>query len=200
MRQLCRTLLRGALALAIAAGAVAPAGATTLIRQSLDELVAHNKTIVLGEVLDASSYWNAEGSFILTDVHVLVREVLKGKKQDGEITVTLLGGSVGELTAVIIGGPQLVPGNAYVLFLGKSDLPGAAAVRTVPDLCQGAFDVVMGAGGLRAVSQANGEPLVPDAVGYVDAPGGTEGFPLDAMMRSIREIAARGQGGGEVKK
>lgn len=186
-------LMRGALALAIAASVAAPASATTLMRASLDELVAANGAVVLGEVVDVESYWNAEGNFIFTDVRFSVSDVLKGNTSRGnELTITLMGGRVGDTTTLIIGGPQLIPGKSYVVFLNEESLPGVQAL-TVRDLVQGTFDVVMAKDGLRAVSQANSHPLIPDAKGYMDAPGGVEGIPLTAMMQSIREIAARPQ-------
>ena len=186
-----KRLLRGALVLAMAASAVAPASATSLIRESLDDLVAGNGAVVLGEVLDSYSYWNAEGTFILTDVRFRADDVLKGDLQDRELTVTLMGGTVGETTTLILGGAELIPGNSYVLFLNEEDLPGAKGVRTVRDHAQGAFNVVMSGRGLRAISQANQHPLLPDKNGYFDAAGGPEGYPLTSMMQSIREIAGR---------
>lgn len=184
-------LMRGALAFAIAASVAAPAGATTLVRASLDELVAANSAVVVGEVVDVESYWNADHTFILTDVRFKAKDVLKGHLRNDELTITVMGGNVGDLTTLIIGGPQLFPGHSYVLFLNEESLPGAEGVLTVRDLVQGAFDVVMAKDGLRAVSQANSHPLLPDRAGYMDAPGGVEGFPLTAMMKSVREIAAR---------
>ncbi|HJX29308.1 MAG TPA: hypothetical protein VJ885_15470 [Thermoanaerobaculia bacterium] len=179
------------MALAIAASIAAPASATTLRRASLDELVAGNGTIVVGEVLGARSYWNAAKNFILTDVRLEVSDVLKGEPKGREITITIMGGRVGDKTTLIIGGPELIPGNSYVLFLNEENLPGVRGVTTVRDLAQGAFDLKIGRDGLRAVSQANGHPLVPDHLGYIDAAGGVEGMPLVAMMRSIREIASK---------
>ena len=102
-----------------------------------------------------------------------------------------MGGTVGETTTLIVGGPELIPGNSYVLFLNEENLPGAQGVRTVRDLVQGAFDVVMSGRGLRAISQANQHPLLPDRNGYFDAAGGPEGYPLGAMMQSVREISGR---------
>lgn len=184
-------LLRGIVTLAVAAGTVAPVGATTLIRAGLEDLATTNDTIVLGEVLDAKSYWNADGTFILTDVQVSVVELLKGRDTHGEITVTLLGGTVGDLTALILGGAELTPGQAYLLFLAEADLPGVQGVRTVRDHSQGVFDIVLRQGDLRAVSQASRFPLVPDAFGNVEPPGGTLGIPFDEMIRSVRELASR---------
>jgi len=171
-----------------AAVVAAPASATTLIRASLDHLTDGNGTIVVGEVVDAYSYWNEEGTFILTDVRVAVIERLKGKLDDGEVTVTIMGGTVGDLTTLIVGGAELIPDRSYVLFLNEEDLPGGRVI-TVRDHCQGVFDIDAAEGGLRAVSQANGHPLLPDASGAFDAPGGAEGFPLEAMIETIRERA-----------
>lgn len=189
--QVARSLLRGSLAFALAA---APVGATTLIREGLDQLVAGNATIVLGEVLDASSRWNDEGTFILTDVRIAPQEVFKGKVSDQELTVTIMGGTVGDLTKLIVGGAELVPGKAYVLFLNEEDLPGAKGVRTVRDHVQGVFDLVLAKDGVRAVSQANRHPLVPDAKGIVEPPGGAKGIPLDTLRQSIRDLVKNPQG------
>lgn len=191
-------LLRGIAVLAITAGVVVPAGATTLIRASLDELVAGNRTVVVGEVVDAHSYWNEDNTFILTDVRIAVHENLKGDYAR-ELTVTIMGGQVGELTTLIIGGPRLIPGNSYVLFLNEERLPGAKNAITVRDLCQGVFDVRIGRGGMRAVSQASVHPLLPDHLGYSSALGGAEGMSFAAMTQSIRETVERQRARQEVQ-
>lgn len=192
--QVARKLLGGVVAVALAAGNATPASATTLKRAGLDQLVAENRTIVLGEVVDANSYWNAEGTFILTDVRFKVHEVLKGDAGDRDLTFTLMGGTVGDLTSLIIGGPELVRGNSYLLFVDEWDLPGAKGVQTVRYLSQGTFDIVMAGDGLRAISQAHRHPMAPDVKGNIEAPGGAEGISLVTLMRSIRELAARPQG------
>jgi hypothetical protein len=185
-------LSRGVLAVAIAASVAVPARATTLIRSGLDELVTTNETVVVGQVLDAVSHWNADRSFILTEVRFSVLDTLKGESSGGgDLTVTLMGGTVGDLTTLIIGGAELVPGRSYVLFLDRSDLPGVPAARTVRDHVQGAFDVVVAEDGLRAVSQANRIPLLPDARGHVLPPGGARGLPLDVLVQSVRNFARR---------
>lgn len=183
--------MRYAMALAIAMAAIAPANATTLVRADLEKLADGNALVIIGDVVDAHSYWNADGSFILTDVRLAVSDVVKGGPQNREITITLMGGQVGDLTTLIIGGPELVPGKSYVLFLNEEDLPGANGALTVRDLVQGAFDLVIAKDGLRAISQANGHPLVPDAKGYVDAPGGVEGMPLNDLIQTVRQQVER---------
>ncbi len=184
-----RWFVRGAALLAVAASSVVPAGATTLVRAGLDELVAGNGTIVVGEVLDAESYWNADGTFILTDLTISAVEVLKGRPESRELTVTTMGGTVGDTTTLIVGGPVLVPGRSYVLFLEREELPGGRFL-TVRDLVQGVFEVKDGPGGLRAVSQANTHPLLPDRHGENLPPGGAQGMELEYLVQSIDQLAA----------
>ena len=177
-----------ALGAVVAAALAAPAGAMTLRRASLEQLVADNQTVVVGEVVDAHSYWNADNTFILTDVRVEVAEVLKG--QAGPVmTITLMGGTVGDLTTLIVGGPELFPGRSYVLFVGQSDLPGAARATTLRDLTQAVFDVRLDGGHVRALSQAAAMPLVPDVFGETEPAGGRQGMAFDALVTSIRELA-----------
>lgn len=184
-------LRRGVAALAIAAGLGSPANATTLIRQSLENLVANNRTIVIGEVVDSHSYWNKAGTFILTDVLFAVEEVLKGHQETRELTVTILGGRVGDLTTLIVGGAELFPGRSYVLFLDDMDLPGLKNARTVRYHSQGAFDIEISGDGLRAISQASQQPLAPDAHGNIEPPGNAKGIPLGTLMRTIRGLVDR---------
>jgi hypothetical protein len=180
-------LVRVAVALAVASW-VTPLSATTLVRAGLEELTAANHTVVMGEVLETRSYWNVEGTFILTDVRIAPIELLKGHLRQGEITVTVMGGTVGDLTTLIVGGAELVPGRSYLVFLNRENLPGAKGVLTVRDHGQGVFDIVASADGLRAVSQVR-IPLLPDARGLSEPPGGVDGLPLGAMLDSIRGLA-----------
>lgn len=189
--QAARKGLRFVLGFVIAAGLVEPSSATTLLRASLEKLVAGNGSIVVAEVREVHSYWNEDHTFILTDVRLAASEVLKGDPRDTDFTITVLGGAVGDLTTVIVGGAELIPGKSYVLFLNEDDLPGVRGVLTVREHSQGVFDVVRARDGYRAISQANRHPLYPDALGIVDPPGGAQGLPLANMLQSIREAAGR---------
>jgi hypothetical protein len=184
-----RSVLRGFLLLVLSMLAV-PLGATTLVREGLDELVASNERVVVGEVVDAISYWNEDKTFILTDVRITPAETIKGKAED-DLTVTLLGGTIGDLTTLIVGGAELIPGRSYVLFLNPEKLPGAGQALTLPDHCQGAFEVTTRKGELRAVSQANRHPLVPDRSGRADVPGGAEGIRLETLLAGLRNTVKR---------
>ena len=178
-----RWVIRSLLLVAAATVLAAPAAATTLVRRGLEELTAANDVVVHAKVVDIHSYWNVEHTFIFTDVRLRALQSLKGEPA-AEMTLTLWGGTVGEITALLLGGPDLAPGREYVLFLGRGDLPGAPDRLTVRDLSQGAFDVRGG----RAFSQALDVPLLPDALGVADAPGGHEGFLLETLSRRVLEL------------
>jgi len=183
--RLFRIVVRIAPLLAVAAVLAAPANATTLIRHGLESLTAQNEMVVKGRVLDIHSYWNTARSFILTDVRLRADDVLKGDRTQREVTFTVMGGTVGDITTLVIGAPDLEPGSEYLLFLNREDLPGASQRLTVRDLMQGAFYVSKG----RAFSQAARHPLLPDGEGLDEAPGGAEGLAVDDMVREIRQHA-----------
>lgn len=180
------------IAIPIAVGALAAltssAGATTLMRQSLEGLTRTNELIVVGTVQEIHSYWNPTGTHVLTDVQIQVDEALKGAASAQPITITLLGGTVGEWSTVLIGGPELVPGNQYVLFLSRGELPGAEGQWGVIDFGQGVFDVTEGSAGRTAVSQAADDPLMADSEGRTDVPGGATGLSLVELSQQIRAI------------
>lgn len=188
--QVSRGAIRQLFLFAIATSITASLGATTLIREGLDELVASNQRVVVGKVIDAVSYWNQDKTFILTDVRIALDETLKG--QSGrELTVTLPGGRVGDLTTLIVGGAELISGRSYVLFLNPEMLPGGQRALTIPDHSQGAFEIKMRQGELRAVSQASRHALVPDRSGRSDAPGGAEGLALENLLETLRSAVKR---------
>ncbi|MEA2563353.1 MAG: hypothetical protein QOH06_4857 [Acidobacteriota bacterium] len=182
------------LAALLAAGTAPPVDASTFNRVGLDYLVAENGTIVVGEVVDARSYWNEGRTFILTDYRVSVTEVLKGQGAAREITVTIPGGTVDDLTARLVGAADLVPGKWYVLFLDRANMMGARGLLSVRDHSQGVFDLEMTAQGLRAVSQARRHSLRPDARGNGVPVGGGEGMPFTTLIQTVRELADRERG------
>jgi len=183
-----RVVFRFVLVLAALLAAL-PAAATTLIHQGLDQLVHDNELVIQGTVSDLYSYWNADHSVILTDVRVRPTQVIKGTVADptGDVTFTVLGGAVGDVTVLLVDGPDLVAGSDYVLFLTHAGLPGAPNRLTIRDQAQGVFDVVQG----RAVSQADWESLVPDARGRIDVPGGDQGMELQDLLTQIRGYVDR---------
>jgi hypothetical protein len=185
-----RSMAARTLAALVAVAALASAThATTLRRMGLSDLARTNERVVVGKVVDAKGRWNAEGSFMVTDVVLAVEQVVKGPETD-RLELTIMGGVVGDLTTLIVGGAELTPGGEYVLFLTESELPGEPSTLTVRDHCQGAFDVVRDAEGARALSQARHQPLLTDDRGVVEPPGGADGLPLADLLADVSRAVA----------
>lgn len=177
--------------LIVLATTAVPARGTTFVRLGLEELTAGSSTIVLGEVVDSHSYWSPDSSMILTDVRVAPTRVLKGEAESFPVVVTVLGGTVGDITTLIVGGAALEAGQSYVLFLGEADLHGAERVRTVREQAQGVFEIRATEAGLRAVSQASEHHVLPGLGGATEPPGGRVGLALEEIVRQIETLANR---------
>jgi len=183
-----------ALAYTLAGTLAPPAGAMSLIRAGLNDLVTANSTIVVARVEDATSYWNADATFILTDYRLSTTQVLKGEAEE-EITLTLMGGTAGDFTTLVPGVAQLLPDRSYLLFLRNETLPGTEPVLTVGEHCQGAFDLETRDDGTWAVSQAAGAALVPgedDSDESADVPGGANGMSLADLAQAISALVKQG--------
>jgi len=165
--------------LALASGTAA---ASTFVRSGIEDLTRRNPVVAVVDVVS-----NERGDFILTDVRLQTVEALKGPATEhADLSVVLAGGTVGDTTTLIVSGARLEVGHRYVLFLDRSDLPGASQVLTPVDHAQGVFEIVADGTDVRAISQADAGSLVPDARGRLDIPGGTQGLPLDALREQIR--------------
>ncbi|HEU5136792.1 MAG TPA: hypothetical protein VFU13_16720 [Steroidobacteraceae bacterium] len=175
-------------ATALLAGVATPTAATTLIRADLEALQRDHSIIAVGQVVASHSYWNADRTFILTDVRFAMEGAVKGNTDGREIVITLMGGTVGKTTTLIVAGAELVPGRSYLLFLNRENLPGARGVVTVREHSQGAFDLVETPAGRLAISQARGHALVPDASGRTEPAGGQQGLPLDALIGQLKQL------------
>ena len=177
-----RRVLPSVLSLAAIVSLAAPVSATSLVRRGIESLTRDNETVVQASVLEIHSYWNTGHTFIFTDVRVRPSKLFKGDATD-DLNFTVMGGTVGTTTTLILGGPDLAPGSEYMLFLSRTDLPGTPGRLTVRDLCQGVFTIRHG----RAFSEAIGEPLLPDAKGSAEVPGGAEGMPIETLAQQILE-------------
>ncbi|MBE0461750.1 MAG: hypothetical protein IBX60_08990 [Candidatus Aminicenantes bacterium] len=73
--------------------------------------------IIVGEVLDVRSEWNANRSIIFTYVTVSVEEYIKGSSLVKEIKVKNLGGIVDEIGSLVPDSPSFRKGEKVLLFL-----------------------------------------------------------------------------------
>jgi hypothetical protein len=118
--------LFGALCVLTAGAAVR---AATVLELDLKQLVTKSDYIVVATVRGQHSRWNKYGR-IVTDVALEVQETLKGEVTAGErLSVTNLGGTVGDIAMQVEGSPQFVYGASMLVFL--REVPSLGELRVV---------------------------------------------------------------------
>lgn len=178
-------LLCGALALALAA----PAGASTFLQISREDLVAQAAAVVQGRVLEVSSFWNREGTAIMTEAVLEVEDTVLGPDRS-HLRLVTFGGEVNGLVIEAHGFPTFRKGQRLLLFLEPARKNEAGAHRVL-GYRQGEFEI-------RKDRQGR-ELAVPtweaDNVRILKADGTPARVPravlLDEFKRQVRETAER---------
>jgi hypothetical protein len=111
-----------------------------MVEVSMPEMVATSTDIVRTRVVDLNSYWVDSPHVIRTDVRVQVTETWKGALAPAStITVTMQGGTVGDVSMQQEDQPDLRPGDDVVLFL--QGLTGANTHYQITNDFQGHYVV-----------------------------------------------------------
>jgi len=173
-----RSIVRFVASLALAAGAAAPASASSILPQTLPELVARSRTVFVGETIGVESRWADVGAdrVIVTRVTFKVDRVLKGRL-GGQTVLEFLGGTVGEDRLAVAGMPKFRVGDRDVLFVDDGGRPMCPVVG----MTHGRFRVLEDPQtGRRSMARSGFEPLA--AVGDIGAAG------PPARVRSARAL------------
>src|SRR5271166_6609582 len=102
--------------IALIAGFLAPLGATTLQKLSMDDMIQKSTLIVRAKVVSSRSAFL--GRDILTYYQLQVLEGWKSAVTQTEVAIP--GGAVGGLRQMAAGSPTLKIGDEYVIFLWTS--------------------------------------------------------------------------------
>jgi hypothetical protein len=150
--QMKRYLLTCAGILAIGCSALA----TTVIPPSFDELVSRAEVIFQGTVTDVRSQWVGEGGqrHINSYVTFKVEDAIKGKP-GAQITLQMLGGTVGSETMEVTDAPKFKVGDRDILFVENN---GTQFVPLV-GIMHGRFRVKKDEAGRDAAFTNEGSPL-----------------------------------------
>lgn len=172
-----------------------PAGATTLRKMDLPELVSSADRVVHARAISSTVYWDPTETQILTDTTFEVLDETKGVGPQ-QLTVNLLGGQIGDVEMNAEGAPVFVTGDEVVLFTleradGKSDLVGytQGVMRVVTETTTGA------GGEAVPMKIAKSEVLLGVTLVQAGAPQLTEvkpsllSAPLATLLSDIRQIA-----------
>jgi hypothetical protein len=149
--------------------------AAVVERLGLEDLVRKAHTIVVGKVTGSRTYWSADRKYILTDYTLDVNESLKGRP-GRSLSITTVGGKVGDLELYVSGMPAFQKGEDTVVFIEQS-----GAYQTVVGLGQGKFTVTNGEVANRVVGLS-----FPDG-----RPGNSLKLPVQTFKSQIRTILNR---------
>ena len=163
-----------------------PAGASTFLAMSREELVEKADTVVAGRVVEVNSFWNRENTAIVTEATIEVEDSILGNAPS-HVRVRTFGGQVGEYKIVAHGFPTFQQGEKLLLFLE----PKQGGFHKVLGYQQGEFRIradrsgrevavpTWSADSARILKKDGTEALAPRAVA------------LEEFKRQIRETADR---------
>jgi hypothetical protein len=119
------------------AGTATTASATTLERMSVAKMTEHAQLVVRAQCLANSVVWDSGEIWTFTSFEV--KDSWKGAPTGAaqQVTVRLLGGSVGNLTSTVSGVPRFRPGEEVILFLQ----PTARGDFSIVSWVQGTFRI-----------------------------------------------------------
>ena len=119
-------------------------GNAIMIPQNLSELTLGSDAIVYGKIVDVKSQWNADKTNIETTAQILVNDVFassdKSISPGNTISVTVRGGTVGNVSQWVEDTPVFIPNVDVIVFLKKTD----AGKYALYGLTQGLIPVING--------------------------------------------------------
>ena len=177
---------------ALSGGTAATASATTLERMSIAKMTQHAQLIVRAQCVANSVAW--DGGEIWTFTTFDVEDSWKGAPTAAarQVTVRLLGGSVGILTSTVSGVPRFHPGEEVILFLQPTPRGDFSIVSWV----QGAFRI-------HRDTRSGAEIVVQDTAAFdtydpatrqFDAEG-IRNLPVAALRLRVQSALAAQPGG-----
>jgi hypothetical protein len=99
------------------------------------ELAAASANVVVAVVEGREVRWNTRHTLLMTDYTLRVEERLRGEAPE-RLTLTMPGGTLGDITDEVCTAVELEPGARYLLFLGSLDRP---SLSPIVGARQGAF-------------------------------------------------------------
>ena len=168
-----RAVVLSALAVAFCATALS---ATTVAYVPIARSIDLSEAVLVGHVLDMEAAYNAEGE-IVTRIHLLVEESLRGDVRAGEIfTFSAWGGSLDGVHVETVGEARYRLGQKVLVQLESID----GEYHTL-GLSFGKWDVTRDAKGMQWITRTLADLNV---VGATEVP--VERMPLRAMRDAVR--------------
>jgi hypothetical protein len=164
---------------AVQAGAVLTASATTLERMSVAKMTQAAQLVVQAQCVANSTGW--DGGEIWTFTSFTVEDSWKGAPSGAaqQLTVRLLGGSVGNLSSTVSGVPRFRPGEEVILFLQST----ARGDYSIVSWVQGTFRI-------RRDARSGAEIVAQDSAAFDTYDPATRTFDAEGI-RNLSVAALR---------
>src|SRR5271170_2780444 len=169
------------------AGTATTAAATTLERMSIAKMTQRAQLVVRAQCLGNSVAW--DGGEIWTFTSFEVEDSWKGAPSGAaqQLTVRLLGGSVGNMTSTVSSVPRFRPGEEVILFLQ----PTARGDYSIVSWVQGTFRIRRDArSGAEIVVQDTAEFDTYDAATRQFDAEGIRNLPVGALRLRVQSAVA----------
>jgi len=164
--------------------AALPASASTFVAMSDEALVASSQAVVVGEVVQVDSFWNQDGTAVLTEATFQVGQTFAGSAP-ATVKVRTFGGSVGDVRIEAIGFPTFEVGEHMVLFLEQ----GAEGTYRVTGYQLGQYRVRKNETGVVTAYPALEHGVQLLQIDGTPAPA-PKVMPLHALAERVRGLAA----------
>lgn len=171
------------LAVAAALASPRPAAASVVLATPLPDLVKLADDVNVADVVSVQSSWDQRHERIYSIIQLRVVEAWKGKRAAGElVTIYQPGGTVGDVTQIVVGLASFEPGERTLVFLR------GPRRQTVVGLAQGKRGMHRDAAGGWIVAGADlaGAELVPQTGQSLPAPTGPQ--KLDELRAHVHQL------------
>ncbi|MBF0538747.1 MAG: hypothetical protein HQL03_10905 [Nitrospirae bacterium] len=185
MQKKVRTLLLVASVTWLAVVSLSTSAMAIMIGLTNEDLTRQSSLVVIGNVVDKSSYWNADRTTIYTGVSIAVKEVVRGNEAPQTLTLQYEGGEVGDIGLRVSDTPQFENGEDVLLFLKR--LPSVVGERS-SEAAQPFYVVGSGQGKysieMNAIATRGGFSIVNDNKGKAFK----NVIPLNELKEQIRSV------------
>lgn len=136
----------------------AEADATVVLAVDFDQMAAEADRVIVGTVLSVHARWSADGQQIETVVDVQIEHDMSGVSGPPVLRIVQPGGTIGDVTFMVVGLPVFHQGERVLLFLRAGGVDGfGEPYHSVFGMAQGKFVILPRIdGGWDAVQQFPG--------------------------------------------
>jgi hypothetical protein len=112
-----------------------------VVTLSTENLTKTSDVIITGDVITSKSLWSADKHFIYTLATVAIREVIKGRPLQNNLTIVLEGGEVDGIGLKVSDVAPLIVGETVLLFLSPEKITTPAMRYRIVGKAQGKYSI-----------------------------------------------------------